>query len=98
MLCRFTYNKAQDKNLARLVCSGLEASWTARALRHSGAEPIGRAIDWNLARRCLMARLESSRRSFNPEALSQIALIVDDVWKELSTEGVYDASLGLGAG
>jgi hypothetical protein len=45
-----------------------------------------------------MARLESSRRSFNPEALSQIALIVDDVWKELSTEGVYDASLGLGAG
>jgi hypothetical protein len=51
-----------------------------------------------LARRCLMARLESSRCSFNPETLSQIALIVDDVWKELSTEGAHDASLGFDAG
>ena len=28
-----------------------------------------------------MARLATSRRSFNPEALSQIALIVDEVCK-----------------
>jgi hypothetical protein len=34
-----------------------------------------------------MARLGTSRRSFNPEALSQIALIVDDVLKELAQEG-----------
>ena len=27
-----------------------------------------------------MATLRSARRSFNPEALSQIAVIVDDVW------------------
>jgi hypothetical protein len=33
-----------------------------------------------------MARLGTSRRSFNPEALSQIALIVDDVWKELAKD------------
>ena len=39
-----------------------------------------------------MARLGTSRRSFNPEALSQIALIVDDVWKELAKESAYDAS------
>jgi uncharacterized protein YxjI len=41
-----------------------------------------------------MARLGTSRRSFNPEALSQIALIVDDVWKELAKESAYDASAG----
>jgi hypothetical protein len=98
MLCRFTYNKAEDKKFSEIGLRRLEASRTARALRYSGAEPTGRAIDWNLARGCLMARLESSRCSFNPEALSQIALIVDDVWKELSTEGAYDASLGSGAG
>jgi hypothetical protein len=50
------------------------------------------------AKEVVMARLGTSRRSFNPEALSQIALIVDDVWKELSREGVYDASLSLSAG
>ena len=38
-----------------------------------------------------MARLGTSRRSFNPEALSQIALIVDDVWKELAKESTYGA-------
>jgi hypothetical protein len=36
-----------------------------------------------------MATLRSARRSFNPEALSQIAVIVDDVWKELAVEGAY---------
>jgi hypothetical protein len=41
-----------------------------------------------------MARLGTSRRSFNPEALSQIALIVDDVWKELAKESAYGASGG----
>jgi hypothetical protein len=46
------------------------------------------------ARRFFMARLGTSRRSFNPEALSQIALIVDDVWKELAKESAYDASGG----
>jgi hypothetical protein len=40
-----------------------------------------------------MARLGTSRRSFNPEALNQIALIVDDVLKELAQEGADSASL-----
>jgi hypothetical protein len=39
-----------------------------------------------------MATLRSARRSFNPEALSQIAVIVDDVWKELAVEGAYTPS------
>ena len=39
-----------------------------------------------------MATLRSTRRSFNPEALSQIAVIVDDVWKELAIEGAYTPS------
>jgi hypothetical protein len=39
-----------------------------------------------------MATLRSARRSFNPEALSQIAVIVDDVWKELAIEGAYTPS------
>jgi hypothetical protein len=39
-----------------------------------------------------MAMLRSARRSFNPEALSQIAVIVDDVWKELAIEGAYTPS------
>jgi hypothetical protein len=38
-----------------------------------------------------MARLGPSRRSFNPEALSQIALIVDDVWKELAKDDTSSA-------
>jgi hypothetical protein len=45
-----------------------------------------------------MARLGTSRRSFNPEALSQIALIVDEVWKELAKERAHDAYLGAIAG
>ena len=39
-----------------------------------------------------MATLRSARRSFNPEALSQIAVIVDDVWKELAIECAYTPS------
>jgi hypothetical protein len=39
-----------------------------------------------------MATLRSARRSFNPEALSQIAVIVDDVWKELAIEDAYTPS------
>ena len=39
-----------------------------------------------------MATLRSAGRSFNPEALSQIAVIVDDVWKELAIEGAYTPS------
>ena len=39
-----------------------------------------------------MATLRSARRSFNPEALSQIAVIVDDVWKELAIEAAYTPS------
>jgi hypothetical protein len=40
-----------------------------------------------------MATLRSARRSFNPEALSQIAVIVDDVWKELAAESAFSPSL-----
>jgi hypothetical protein len=39
-----------------------------------------------------MATLRSARRSFNPEALSQLAVIVGDVWKELAVEGAYTPS------
>jgi len=39
-----------------------------------------------------MATLRSTRRSFNPEALSQIAVIVDDVWKELAAESAFSPS------
>ena len=42
-----------------------------------------------------MATLRSTRRSFNPEALSQI--IVDDVWKERAAESVFSPSLSSGA-
>jgi len=35
----------------------------------------------------MAAGLGISRRSFNPEALSKIALIADDVLKELAQEG-----------
>jgi hypothetical protein len=42
-----------------------------------------------------MATLRSTRRSFNPEALSQIAVIVDDVWKELAAE-TFSPSLSSG--
>src|SRR5262245_64752290 len=45
-----------------------------------------------------MARLATSRRSFNPEALSQIALIVNEVWKELAKEGTHDPYLSATAG
>ena len=45
-----------------------------------------------------MARLATSRRSFNPEALSQIALIVDEVCKELAKEGTHDPHLSATAG
>ena len=45
-----------------------------------------------------MAMLGSTRRSFNPEALSQIAVIVDDVWKELAKEDTYNASVSPGSG
>ena len=41
-----------------------------------------------------MATLRSARRSFNPEALSQIAVIFDDVWKELALESAPSPSLG----
>jgi hypothetical protein len=41
-----------------------------------------------------MATLRSPRRSFNPEALSQIAVIFDDVWKELALESAPSPSLG----
>jgi hypothetical protein len=43
-----------------------------------------------------MATLRSTRRSFNPEALSQIAVIVDDVWKELAAESAFSPSLSSG--
>jgi len=43
-----------------------------------------------------MATLRSARRSFNPEALSQIAVIVDDVWKELAAESAFSPSLSSG--
>ena len=39
-----------------------------------------------------MATLRSTRRSFNPEALSQIAVIVDDVWKELAAGSAFSPS------
>jgi len=45
-----------------------------------------------------MARLATSRRSFSPEALSQIALIVNEVWKELAKEGTHDPYLSATAG
>jgi len=45
-----------------------------------------------------MARLATSRRSFNPEALSQIALIVNEVCKELAKEGTHDPYLSATAG
>ena len=45
-----------------------------------------------------MARLATSRRSFNPEALSQIALIVDEVCKDLAKEGTQDPYLSATAG
>ena len=38
----------------------------------------------------VMARLATSRHSFNPDASSQIALIVDEVCKELAKEGTHD--------
>ena len=44
-----------------------------------------------------MARLATIRGSFNPEALRQIAFMVDDVWEELAEEGLYDASMSLTA-
>ena len=42
-----------------------------------------------------MATLRSPRRSFNPEALSQIAVIVD-VWKELAAESGFSPSSSSG--
>src|SRR5215475_6652528 len=45
-----------------------------------------------------MARLATSRRSFNPEAWSQIALIVNEVCKELAKEGTHDPYLSATAG
>ena len=45
-----------------------------------------------------MARLATSRRSFNPEALSQIALIVDKMCKELAKEGTHDPYLSATVG
>jgi hypothetical protein len=42
-----------------------------------------------------MATLRSTRRSFNPEALSQIAVIVD-VCKELAAESAFSPSLSSG--
>ena len=45
-----------------------------------------------------MARLATSRRSFNPEALSQIALIVDEVCKEFAKEGTHYPYLSATAG
>ncbi|HET7447078.1 MAG TPA: hypothetical protein VFJ49_04060 [Methyloceanibacter sp.] len=45
-----------------------------------------------------MARLATSRHSFNPEALSQIALIVDEVCKELAKEGTHNPYLSATAG
>ena len=43
-----------------------------------------------------MATLRSTRCWFNPEALSQIAVIVDDVWKELAAEIAFSPSLSSG--
>ena len=45
-----------------------------------------------------MARLATSRRSYNPEALSQIAVIVNEVCKELAKEGTHDPYLSATAG
>ena len=43
-----------------------------------------------------MATQRSTHCSFNPEALSQIAIIVDDVWKELTSESAFSPSLSSG--
>jgi hypothetical protein len=67
-------------------------------LRRFGPEPTANPRITSLGKEVLLARLATSRHSFNPEALSQIALIVDEVCKELATEGSHNPYLSATAG